>query len=397
MIDIYKNIETPCFVIDKFELDNNITSINEGRKVFKNSIIGYSVKTNSLRWLLEYFNNNTDFIFEVVSPDEYDYVSKIGINSKKIIYNGPCKNKESLEYALLNGSIVNIDTYPDLLNIEKINFPVSIGIRINVTNNTIEENINSFGYEESRFGFSYYNGDLDSIINRINSNKNIHISGLHFHLSNKKRDIQNYINIAKMATEIINKYNLRLDYIDFGGGYKGGVGNDFIEYTTAIKCNLNIPNRDNITYIFEPGASIIATPVSYLMKVIDVKEINNKNFVLVDGSRTQVDPTFSNKKYKYNIYSKSNNYIKNTQILNGFTCMENDRFMTLINSNELNIGDVIELNNLGAYTMTLSPCFIKGYPNVYLNDNGDLHKVREAQDLYEILGGDNGKVYRKVK
>ena len=76
MIDIYKNIETPCFVIDKFELDNNITSINEGRKVFKNSIIGYSVKTNSLRWLLEYFNNNTDFIFEVVSPDEYDYVTK---------------------------------------------------------------------------------------------------------------------------------------------------------------------------------------------------------------------------------------------------------------------------------------------------------------------------------
>ena len=394
-MDTYKNIETPCFVIDKTKLDYNINNINKGRKMLKSSIIGYSIKTNSLLWLIEYLNNNTDYYFEVVSPEEYDYVCKIGVSTKRIIYNGPCKNLNSIKYALINGSIVNIDTFNDLLNVKKLNIPANIGIRVNVTNETSEENYFKFGYTESRFGFSYQNGDLNKVIENLN-NSNIRITGLHFHINNKYRNVDNYITIVNLVNEIINNSHLSLDYIDFGGGYKGGYENNFIDYTKVIYNNLDIPNKDDITYIFEPGAALIATPVSYLMQVVDIKNINGKRYVLLNGGRTQVDPTFSNKKYHYTIYSNSNDTTNVLQVLNGFTCMENDRFMTIESGKKLMVGDIIKLDNLGAYTMTLLPCFIKGFPPVYLQDNGDIYMIKEKQDLANMMGVKNGRVYKKI-
>ena len=395
MVNIYKNIETPCFIIDKLNLDDNINNINEGRKILKHSIIGYSIKTNSLLWLIDYLNNSTDYFFEVVSPEEYDYVYKIGINPKRIIYNGPCKTLESLKFALLNGSIVNIDTFNDLSNVRKLNISSNIGIRVNVTNKTPEDNYIKFGYTESRFGFSYQNGDLERII-EILKNSNINISGLHFHINNKSRSVDNYITIVNLVNEIVNKNHLCLDYIDFGGGYKGGYGNNFIDYTKVIYDNLDIPGKEDITYIFEPGAALVATPISYLMQVVDIKNINGKRYILLNGGRTQVDPTFSNKKYQYTIYSNSNEKTDVPQVLNGFTCMENDRFMTIDIGKKLMIGDIIRLDNLGAYTMTLLPCFIKGYPPVYLQNNNDIYLIREKHDLSNIMGVENGRVYKKI-
>lgn len=392
-----RNLETPCFVIDLENLNYNINNINIGRSIFDKSVIGYSVKTNSLSWLLKYFMENTDFYLEVVSPEEYVYVIKLGINPQKIIFNGPCKNKYTLDYSLKNGSIVNIDTNMDVNNIINNDFETNIGIRVNVTNGNNNTNVEKFGYEESRFGFSYDNGDLYRIIKYLGKNKKIKIRGLHFHLNNKKREIGNYIVISKIASEIINEYNLKLDYIDFGGGYKGGVSTNFIDYTSAIYNNLSFDSKDDITYIFEPGAALIATPISYITRVIDVREINEKKYVLVDGGRTHIDPTMSNKRYRYNILNQNNGIENQVQIITGFSCMENDRLLKLVNEQRLSVGDIIKFNNLGAYTMTLMPCFIKGYPNVYLFANEEFTKIRECQSVSDILGGNNGRVYKKIK
>lgn len=390
-------LDTPCFIVDYKKLVDNINNINNGRKVFNKSIIGYSVKTNPLLWLLEYFVDETDYFLEVVSPEEYDYVIKLGINPKRVIVNGPCKNKKLLDNSIKNGSIVNIDTNADINNIINNTFETNIGIRVNVTYGDNETNKEKINFDESRFGFSYYSGELYKVINKIKANKNIKIKGLHFHLNNKKREIENYKVISQLASEIINNYDLELDYIDFGGGYKGGYGNEFINYTKEIYHNLSISNKDDITYIFEPGAALVATPISYLTKVIDTHELNNKIFVLIDGGRTHVDPTMSNKKYQYSIISHDNSIELKSQVICGFSCMENDRLLILNNSPRLNPGDNIKIENIGAYTMTLMPLFISGYPKVYLYKDGEYILIREKQTISNVFGGKNGRVYKKIK
>lgn len=77
--------------------------------------------------------------------------------------------------------------------------------------------------------------------------------------------------------------------------------------------------------------------------------------------------------------------------------MENDRILELCNEKRISIGDIIELKNLGAYTMTFTPIFIKGYPIVYLQNDNDFIVVRNQIEIANILGENYGRVYKKVK
>ena len=70
--------------------------------------MGYSVKTNSLPWLLNHLRKE-GFYAEVVSAEEYDLARRLGYDSEKIIYNGPIKDRSVFEQVIKDGGIVNLD------------------------------------------------------------------------------------------------------------------------------------------------------------------------------------------------------------------------------------------------------------------------------------------------
>lgn len=63
--------------------------------------------------------------------------------------------------------------------------------------------------------------------------------------------------------------------------------------------------------------------------------------------------------------------------------MEHDRLMKLSNEQELKVGDKIIYEKVGAYTMCLTPLFIKYYPDVYIQEAGGLRIVRNAWHVQE--------------
>ena len=58
--------------------------------------------------------------------------------------------------------------------------------------------------------------------------------------------------------------------------------------------------------------------------------------------------------------------------------MEHDRLFEGNNMPSLCIGDKIVYDKVGAYTMCLTPLFIKYFPDVYLENNGEYQLVRKA-------------------
>lgn len=374
-----EKIESPAFIINKKTLDNNIKNIKNGCNDLNNKvIIGYSLKTNPTPFLIKYLVENNLYI-EVVSKDEYNYAIDLGINPQKIIYNGPIKNKKTLLNAIESGGIVNVDSYVELQWIldSDINNK-KIGIRVNVPiDNQLKDNF-EYPIEGSRFGFSFLSDDkLLDAIKKLKKEKNITINGLHFHCNTLNRTPLIYKKILEYSNDIIEKSNVKLEYIDIGGGYLGGKENDFRMYTNVIGETIKKFNQlENINIIIEPGAAIIATAVSYFCRIIDKKIINDRICITTDGSRIHIDPTFSNKKYNY-----SSNCIKESTkpiTLCGFTCMEKDRIK--IDKNlDLTIGDYIIFNKIGAYTMSFIPNFICSYPNIYWYDNGLELTVRKKE------------------
>lgn len=372
-----KEINTPCYVINKDVLCAVAKKTrDEIIKFFPGAIISYSVKTNYHPYILDCLNK-CGFWAEVVSEEEYYLVKKLFTKPSHIVYNGPVKAKTSFLDAIRNGCIVNLDSYKEiewLYDLPK-DKKYKVGLRVNYSLADYSDEYKNV-HSNSRFGFSINNSSFEEAINRIKRCGNIEVNVLHMHRGGTSKSYETYRAIAQISCDIISKYNLNIDYIDIGGGFRIGTDDNLnmSMYMETIK-NVIIKNAlcDKISFIFEPGNSIVYPCVDYVARVFDRKVIDNKIYIILDGSRLHTDPLFNRKYYAdMQIYRNEEERTVDEaqsvkQILCGYTCMEKDRF-AIINTQELVPGDIVIFKQIGAYTMALSPNFIKGFPYTYIRD-----------------------------
>lgn len=385
---------TPYYVISKEDLDRGLSDLrNALDEAWANNAIGYSYKTNALPYIISYFNDSNCYA-EVVSDDEYELAKSIG--AKHIIYNGIAKTKETFTEAIINHNIVNIDASyeidwldnPDIKGCE-------VGIRVNFDLEAMCPGQTQCGEDGERFGFCYENGELKKAIELIQS-KGCRIAGLHLHKSSKTRMPDIYLAIARTAVEIVQKYSLELSYVDIGGGFFGGLDwkpqfPDYFNQVASVLCEAFNPEKTKL--IVEPGMALIGPAVDYVTTVTDVKRTNRNTFVVTNGSRTQIDPLMTKNSYFYDIERADNRAreILDRQIISGYTCMEHDRLFEVKSEPELKPGDAIVYHKVGAYTMSLSPLFIKWFPDVYLKDGNKMHLVRNRWGANEYRNNSIGE------
>ncbi len=251
-IDNY--IETPYYVIDKKKLDDNFNKLELAlKRHWNNYVIGYSYKTNSLPWIIDYFNEKGCYS-EVVSADEYELGKLLEIENNKFIYNGPIKTKESFIEVAKNGGYINIDSNRELKWATELKGKYKIGLRVNFDIEKFCPNESQCGVEGGRFGFCYENGELAKALQYLYEH-NVKISGLHLHISSKTRSVAIYKAIAEMTVKIKKEFNIKLDYLDIGGGFFGGLDDkpqfeDYIKEVSDILIKEISPEKT--TLIIEP-------------------------------------------------------------------------------------------------------------------------------------------------
>ena len=380
-----EKLKTPFFLIHEKMLNDNIQSFNKAlNKYWPNSLLAYSIKTNSLPWLLKYLNKK-NIIAEAVSREEYDLAKLCEFDSKKIIFNGPIKMELDLKVAFKDEAIINIDSQKELDFILKYKpkHNGNLGIRINVNPDVFC--IDDIGYVEDgfRFGFSLENGELKKAIDVIQSIYGDKPFGLHLHCNSVTRSLNVYQSIAQYACCIIKEFNLTPSFIDIGGGFFGGVPDKTTpdEYIKTIAKQFKDVVDFNKTYlIVEPGSAIIGSVVDLYTSVLDSKKTKLANIITTDGSRIHIDPLWKKSNYMYSIETNSTNLTVDKQIICGYTCMDHDRIMILNDKPLLDVGDKIIYHRVGAYTMTFGGPFIRYFPDVYVENGKNIVKVRERFD-----------------
>ncbi len=377
IMEYYSNkLVTPCFLIHakKFKDNYNIFMSSFGNLWAGKVNCGYSVKTNNNAIMLNLALKNGLYA-EVVSESEYIKAKQCGFRDTEIIYNGPLKGETVLE-ACLMGAKVNIDNFKELdVLINKLDNKckenVHLGLRVNFDLEREVPGETSTGGQPGRFGFCYENGDLMQAILKLKES-NIPLEGLHVHYTTKTRSLKVFGAIAQKISEICMSYQLRLQYIDIGGGFWGGryiEGKPTIEqYAVTITNCLKESGNLKAELIMEPGAAISATAVDYITTVDSVKNIRESRVITVDGSFLHINPFMIKRSPTY-ILPISGKKIIPIQEICGATCLENDRFLQLCDMGELTEGDKIIFTNAGAYTMSFVSDFILKKPNVYLCDN----------------------------
>ena len=384
------NIVPPCFILEKGEF---VRSIEEFRlaldSCFTKSVIGYSVKTNSLPYCLSIAQKEGCYA-EVVSDHEYELAKLCGFTIDHIIYNGPMKSRTTFLEAVTEGAIVNIETHRELEWLQELptDRQYSVGLRLNINISQVSPEDADGDNDNSRFGFSDETNEFSRALETIKGLSNVWLSGLHIHRTAHSRSIRFYKSSIRYACETIRKYNLLLDYIDVGGGYFGIFPNKptYQEYADAFKEILSEYHLDNLKVVVEPGNALVASCFSFLSEVIDVKHVEpDLWFVTTDGSRNDIDPFFRKTGYMTEFITDGTGEMVKEQIISGCTCLEYDRLFTIQSKPLLKVGDCILYKNVGAYTMCLTPLFIRYLPNVYVYDGNHYELIRDKWTANEYI------------
>lgn len=392
-----KTLQTPFFRIKEQSLQYDISLLKQSlADNWGNYIMGYSVKTNSLPWLLNYLKKE-GFYAEVVSKMEYDLAAGLGFSGKHIIYNGPIKDKKTFEAVLLAGGYVNLDSNYELEWMEELsrlypNRHFRVGLRVNCNLAALCPEEIPASQEGGRFGYCYENGVLKAAIERLSGLPNVWVSGLHMHSSTQSRSVKIFGALAKFAVAIAREYNLSLDYVDMGGGYFGGRDDmpDYRDYFKEICKELSVYfDPQKTILIAEPGISLISRAVTFETSVIDVKNIRDRKYVVTDGSRTNLNPLVTRHVYPHHIDYISDTSVRDIepcQWICGATCMEYDKLFEITKDVALLPGDQIIYDAAGGYTMCLNPLFINYFPAVYVEHrDGSIFTARKAWTNEEYL------------
>ena len=392
-----EQLKTPFYRIREKDLQYDIRLLKKALDdCWGNSIMGYSVKTNSLPWLLNYLKNE-GFYAEVVSAREYDLVKRLGFPAEHTIYNGPVKDRAAWEEILKAGGYVNLDSSDEILWLKDLctKYPQKewkIGLRINCDIASLCPEEQLVEADGGRFGYCYENGCLADVIKELRSMKQVKIAGIHLHSSTQSRTVQVYGALAKMAVKIAGEFELSLEYVDMGGGYFGGREDkpQYPDYFKEICRELRkFFNPKETRLIAEPGVSLISRATTFETAVLDLKKIRNQKYIVTDGSRVNLNPLVTRHVYPHHIiYSDdpSQRTSERTQWICGATCMEYDRLFEIKNGPALKPGDKIIYDTAGGYTMCLNPLFIHYFPSVWIEKtDGSFFQAREPWTNDEFM------------
>lgn len=380
---------TPYYLLDLQKLESNLTGLRSAfKKLWSNFYVGYSFKTNNLPWIASWMRTQ-QVMAEVVSTPEYELAKFVGYDDSSIIINGPYKGDTAIDNILCAGGIVNLDSFQEILhiknNIEKYPSCIKVGLRINFDLEGVCPGETIPGKEPGRFGFNVENGDFKRALDQLTALPKVKVVGIHAHHSTRTKSLAIFKAIATKACGCALLCEC-LEYIDLGGclfGDKPGAPT-FEEYANTIVSVLksfSIPS--SVKLILEPGAALIASPISYVCKVIGTKDIKGTRLVYTDGSIKHIAPQMNAIKFGCSLATKSERILPR-QVVSGYTCIEMDRFLDLDNQQELQEGDEVTINNVGAYTMSLAPLFIEYFPSVIVKDGDSYSVAREAWSTKEF-------------
>ena len=375
----WQDYKTPCYVIDLERFRKNCMEIKRPFEEMWESRVefGYSVKTNHDRNLMRYAAEQLGWYIETVSPAEYEDACAVTVPGR-IIFNGPCKGAY-LKKAYEAGSMINLD---HLSEVEELcggaygkDGGAEIGIRLNFDLESLCPGETTAGDSVSRFGICYENGDFAKAVGMLRA-AGIEPAGIHLHTSTKSRSARVFRMLARKAAEVIREFDLKLSYVDMGGGFFGGqkvAGKpEMKEYAQCICDELRqAVSPQETRLILEPGASVLATSVLYLSRVINVREIRGTEVATLDGTLLHINPFFNDRVPPYRLYRNEETAVRarrKKQIVCGSTCMENDRFLERAEAEALCEGDLFEFHAAGAYTMAFNSQFILRTPEVYVRN-----------------------------
>ena len=355
---------TPLFVIDHDQLRENLAEFNTWLPRVQPY---YAVKANSHPAIVKTLYQ-AGASFDVASLPEfmlvYENIKDLPAKERqdfiwdKIIYAHPIKANETLKALNQYKPLVTYDNFEEIKKVKKYAPDCGMLLRLRVPNTgAVVELSSKFGAEP---------GEAVDLI-EASEKAGITVEGLSFHVGSQTTNFQNYVQALEIAAGIFKEARLRgftkMNQLDIGGGFPA----PYDANVQPLKELAKILNHEidrlfpkDVAILAEPGRFLVATACTSIAEVIGKSHRDGKRcYYLNDG----LYHTYSGVLFDHCHYPVKAFKTGPTEICSVFgpTCDALDTISMTEELPELNLGDLVYSEHMGAYTHASSTSF-NGFP-----------------------------------
>ena len=354
---------TPFYYYDMELLDQTLRNLKQESDRY-NFIVHYALKANANPAILKKIN---DFGFgaDCVSGNEVSRATETGFPNENIVFAGVGKSDEEIKTGLTN----NIHSFncESLQELEIINqlagemnkiAPVALRLNPNVSANT--HKYITTGLEENKFGINQW--ELESLVEKLKTLKNIKLIGLHFHIGSQITDLSAFKSLCIKINEFqlwFSKRHIAIPNLNVGGGlgidYHEPDKHPIVDFASFFKLFhdfLDVYPGQKVH--FELGRALVAQCGSLISKVLYIKNGVNTNFMILDAGMTElIRPALYQAYHKIENITNTNGELQRYDVV-GPICESSDCFGKALILPSTVRGDLIAIRSTGAYGEVMS-------------------------------------------
>lgn len=332
-------------------------------------LVCYAVKANTnleVLKLLKSMGAGAD----VVSVGEMKKAIKAGISPQKIVFSGVGKTAEEIEFALKSHRhgiySFNVESIEELEMInevaKKLKKVARVAFRLNPKVNVKTHKHIATGNKTHKFGI--LKEDILEALEIKHLWSHSTLVGLSIHIGSQLTEMNATVDAIKELSDLALTIDEKIEFLDVGGGLG-------IDYTDEDRKNLTsidqymktvskaldqyyFSRTDNTPrVVFEPGRILVGKMGVLVSKVIRTKLSDGRHFTIIDaGMNDLIRPALY--EAHHDIYASKDNKVKVTSDIVGPICETSDCFGEARKIPSLNAGDIVVIDNAGAYGHTMS-------------------------------------------
>lgn len=378
-VDKLNSIATPYYYYDTQLLRKTLEVIKQECEKYENFHVHYAVKANANPKILRIISQY-GFGADCVSGGEIKAALEAGFPADSVVYAGVGKSDWEINLGLEKGiACFNVESIAELEVIEELavaaNKTANVAFRINPNIGAHTHANITTGLAENKFGIAMQ--DMENVIERATTMKNINVVGLHFHIGSQILDMGDFKALCNRINELqvqLDKHHIHVQSINVGGGLGVNYDSpdrqpipDFQEYFHTYAKHLRL--REDQQLHFELGRSVVAQCGSLISRVLYVKQGSHKQFAILDAGMTDlIRPALYQALHK--IQNLTSNEPTEVYDVVGPICESSDVFAKAIDLNKCHRGDLIAIRSAGAYGEIMASAYnCRQLPKGYITED----------------------------
>ncbi|MHB1168230.1 MAG: diaminopimelate decarboxylase [Longimicrobiales bacterium] len=387
---------TPLYVYSATEIEERYRAFDEAFAPL-DRMIAYSVKANgnvSVLQLLRGLGAGAD----IVSAGELYRAQLAGVPADRIVFSGVGKTVNELAAGLEAGIYsFNVESEGELRSLATLaatlgkRAPIALRVNPDVETQT-PHHYTSTGHKQTKFGIPY--DEARGLYRLAASLPGIEIRGIDAHIGSQIVDVEPYrlsvIRILELI-DLLRADGIDLEFIDIGGGFGISYDHESTPPASAFAEVLRpLIEPTGLRLLLEPGRFIVGPAGALLARVVYVKEMGGKTFVITDaGMNDLLRPSHYSSYHRVEPAERHPDRGERVVDVVGPICESGD-FLALDRGIEMpEPGELLAIGTTGAYGFSMASTYNARTRPAEVLVRGDTHRlIRRRETLEDLVRGE---------